>query len=264
MSNSNSFNGILILRGSRTKADWIWRHLITEVPESLYIGQARQSVGQLFNVTPDTPINDVLHRVITDFTYEPYSYAIWGSEPDHMLVPQRNSSVMAWSSDWSGTSGAQAIDLLLRLNQEPWSENSGNYAQKVSDRVLSRLGARPRSTALLYAGPHTSLILSSYLRKISLWLVYIDGIYALMWSTQENLEHAAMNTMQTVDKNKWLVVPINLPHNNAVLAIQPVHLVNKLHSFLKDYGDNANKYMYVIQFLVNRLYRTCVPLEIGD
>lgn len=263
MSNWNDYSGLLVLRGTNSGSpDWVWRHLMSGVPEHLALGQVRNSVNLGFDITPDTPLSEVLATTIKSFAWSPYSYIVWSSKPVHVVIPQRNATVTAWFTEGEEVAN-QAIQRLLRLNADQWPAESGNYANKVATRVLSRLGSTPKSATMLYAGPAPTILLSSYLQRVYVWVFYIEGSYTLLWSTNENLVKYMLASMNKQERNKLVALPVDLDPN-MVLALNPVHMINKLHTFLKNFGPSNTKYVCALQYISNRIVRTAIPLEVNN
>jgi len=257
-----NFTGAFILRGSTNKegndrVDWLWRYIVRQDTAAFTIGNVKHTQHSMFEISGDTAVSEMLFKMVSDFRFESYAYTAWGTAPLHTLIPQRNSSITVWSSTNDESCARICTTNLLQLNQEPWGEDTSNYGKRVAARVFSQLPPIPRSVSMVYAGPapgSTSFILSSHLKRINMWLVYVQGNYMIVWSTLDNLFEPVFDSEE---KNHLLTVPIELPPS-MVVALQPLHLVHKFHKYIKNYGPGPDKYMYVMQYISNRIRNSVI------
>lgn len=263
--------GVLILRGEGDMGE-VWKNIIEEVPKSIAFGNARQPDDVRFLESQgETSMQEVLLELHRKVKGEPYTYLIWSDElPKKAYISNRSSTISLWMDGGvvPPDQEDEPIKMLTRLNSAPsGDQQSGNYSELVRDRVINKIKVPKYAMTMVYVGMvKPSFILNNKKMMMHIWLVVVDGIHLLVWSTQYDLVNNMMKKMDQVKQHLTSINKIDFPVGS-LLTIHPMYLISKLNSQMRKLDPSRKLALgitYVKNYLERQSLRVFNPVEIED
>lgn len=244
MSTDQSFGGLLVLSGHRDVSVAWRKHLIENGP---YLYGDLQT-GEM---TMRPPVGDIIPAVADvaqGLTVKPYAFMCAGDQYQTANIPTRNTAICSWSHG-DPTVKDHAIRLLLNVNRD--GPVQSNYGELVHQRVFGQIPGSYAS-AVGYFSRHSRLLLCARGRMMFMWIVYVHGSYALVWSTNPNHMLQSSAYMPVHLKHELFSHPVTL--KDASLVIQPSYLLSKFSRHLREAPAPFNR-LTVIGYLESYLQR---------
>lgn len=246
---SNSWTGALILHGTSNFLPVLLnicgssKHVVYGNVSPIYTASNINTSLRLFNesAVPEDVV-PFIDTVNSQWEAKPHSFIIGSSEiPSHVNITTRSADILSWGQGIMNMEKGQKspIDLLLDLNRNSKPNDDKNYTTLFAERVASQIPGKWLS-CIAYLGIKSVFILSTRGVSLNLWLVFFDGAFFLLWSTDPNAvdyleydlgKHAIGN------RERFFTLGIKTEANE-VLAMHPLFLVSK---FAKKYSSYLNK-----------------------
>lgn len=244
MMTDRSFGGLLVLSGHHDVSVAWRKHLVEDSPYmygDLQSGEVHMRPGVADTVT-------AIADIAQSMTIKPYAFVCGGDPHQTAHIPTRSTSICAWAHG-DATVKDQAIRHLLNINRD--GPVQANYGELVHRRVFSSI---PGSYACVlgYFSKHSRLLLCARDRMLFLWLVYLNGVYSLVWSTNPLHIEQSVPYLPTHLRHELFSYPIAL--FNSTVALQPTYLVSKFARHLREAPSPANR-LTVIGYLASYIQR---------
>ena len=150
--------------------------------------------------------------------------------------------------------------MLARINRVDSTENDvSNYRQLIHDRVYKKIEGN-FATQLAYLSPKPSFILLTRGTPIFIFLVYYQGLFILMWGTEQNLLQNFEQFLRinySKDSYFSFCCPL-LTLVDSVLVLCPSFLVSKVKKWKEAYRQKGGSILIAAN-LKSYLDRVSVP-----
>lgn len=213
--------------------------------------------------TEESFSTEAVAHVSQKLPISPYATLIVGDVPKTFHVPARNTTVALWSQGQCSPGFDKMIEALVQLNRDPLPQKS-NYASLVRERVFLPQGGK-YATCLGYFSKHPRLILSTKNMQIYTWVVYYNGVYVFLWSTDPNYMDRVRSQLEPTKQNDLFALDVPLD-TVSLLVIHPLFWVTKFNKVFTSIQNGSNK-LTITSYFRNYLLRQSLtrPLQFdGD
>ena len=219
-------------------------------PLTFVYGDAQSGVTEFREASAETPRMEVVAHVAQKMPIRPFTMFICGEPPKTMHVPARKTTVALWHQGHCEPGFDRMMTDLIQLNKEPPPANS-NYAKLFRERVLDDQYGK-FAMCLGYFSRHPRLVLATRNMELYTWLVYYNGVYLFMWSTDHKYLDRIKETLEPHKQNELFYLPVVLD-TRSNLVLHPLFWVTKFEKVLKTI--KVNNKLLIISYMRNYLLR---------
>lgn len=215
----------------------------------------------------DEDIIPALEHVNANWSAKPHAFVIGSnSVPSSVTIPNRSADIFSWVQGIvNHLQGEMApIKHLLYINHDSTNESSEkkNYTALLADKVCSNIPGK-WDLCMSYIGTRSVFVLASRNVSLNLWLVFFDGVFFLLWSTNasaiDQIEYD-IGKYAASNKERFFQKSISIPVNN-VLSLHPLYLVSKFARKMSSYPSKARGNLLICNFVTGYLQRQCRPIH---
>lgn len=212
---------------------------------------------------------DNLYNIDRLWKAKAHGFLIGGNEPSQILISTRSAAILSWTQglmiNKSGNPVDQKypIELLLDLNRDARTGDKQRYSAVFAERVAKRLPGKWMS-CIAYLGIKSVFILSMRNVSVNMWLVFFDGAFFLLWSTDPraiDMLESDLGNHAIGNRERFFNAPIQMGAN-AVLSLHPQFLISKFVKKYDSYTDVANANLLVCQYIARYIWRQIHEYEI--
>lgn len=247
----HGWTGILILKGTFDISP-LYKPALEHVGAyNLVYGNTHSGEMDFREVSADTPRSEAVAHVAQKLPIKPFSLLLCGDTPHTVNVPARNATVALWAQGHATPGFAKMIESVILLNREPSLEKA-NYAKLVRERVFDTQGGK-YVVSLGYFSKHPRVVLATRNMELYTWIVYYNGVYSFIWSTDSLYMERVKEQLDTVKQNELFYLEIRLD-NRSLLVVHPLFWITKFNRVMNNLKGGATR-LVVTSYMRNYILR---------
>ena len=250
------WTGILVVKGSLDISPLYKPAVDTSREHSVVYGDT--STGSVdFKMFDSTASRDsVIAHIATSLPIKPYALLIAGDTPKSMNVPVRNTTMSLWTQGHSTPGFNAMIDSVAQLNRTPIDEGA-NYTELMRAKVFEPQSGK-YAVCLGYFSRHPRIVLATKNMELYAWVVFYNGVYAFVFSTNRQYIEMVKQGLETARRNDVFALPVELPANH-VTVVHPLYWVTKFNKVFNSIKSSGSRLM-ITTYLREYILRNTIPL----
>lgn len=247
----HGWTGMLVLKGTFDVSPLYKPALEQAGGYNVVYGDSQYGTMEFREVDSETARVEAIAHVAQKLPIKPFSLLICGDAPATMNVPTRSTTVALWNQGQSTPGFQKMIETLIQLNREPTTEKA-NYAKLVRERVFDSQGGK-YAVCLGYFSRHPRIILATRSMEIYTWIVYYNGVYSFMWSTDRNYMDRVKAQLEPIKQNELFYLDIEMD-NRSLLVVHPLFWITKFNKVMSSLKGGATR-LVITSYFRNYLLR---------
>lgn len=245
------WTGMLILKGTYDVSPLYKPALEQAGNYTVVYGDAQHGTMDFREVEAATSRVDAVAHVAQKLPIKPFSLLICGDVPATMHVPTRNTTVALWNQGQATPGFNRMVETLIQLNREPTTEKA-NYAKLVRERVFDVQQGK-YAVCLGYFSRHPRIILATRNMEIYTWIVYYNGVYSFMWSTDRDYMNRVKQQLEPIKQNELFYLDIEMD-SRSLLVVHPLFWITKFNKVMSSLKGGATR-LVITSYFKNYLLR---------
>jgi hypothetical protein len=104
-----------------------------------------------------------------------------------------------------------------------------------------------------YFSRHPRIILSTRNMELYTWIVYYNGVYSFIWSTDKDYMDRVKSKLEPIKQNELFYLEVPL-HNRSLLVVHPLFWITKFNKVLNSLRSGATR-LVITSYFRNYLLR---------
>jgi hypothetical protein len=246
----SGWTGILVIKGNLDIAP-LYRPAV-EMASNYSVVCGDTATGEMhYKLFDNTLTKEVaIAHIATTMPVRPYSMLISGDIPISVNVPVRNTTMNLWSQGHSANGFNSMLDAVAQLNRTPIDETA-NYTELMRSKVFGPQSGK-YAVCLGYFSRHPRIVLSTRQMELYAWVVFYNGVYTFIFSTNKNYVELIKQGLDTSRRNDVFALPVELS-SNSVTVIHPLYWItkfNKVFNTMKTAGSKLTITTYFREYIL--------------
>jgi hypothetical protein len=247
----HGWTGLMILKGTFDVSPLYKPALEQTGNYTVVYGDAQHGTMEFREVEASVSRHEAVAHIAQKLPIKPFSMMICGDVPNTMHVPARSTTVAIWNQGQATPGFQKMIETLIQLNREPASEKA-NYAKLVRERVFDTQGGK-YAVCLGYFSRHPRIVLATRNMEIYTWIVYYNGVYSFVWSTDKYYMDRVKSLLEPIKQNELFYLDIEMD-NRSLLVVHPLFWITKFNKVMNSLKGGATR-LVITSYFRNYLLR---------
>jgi hypothetical protein len=247
----HGWTGLMILKGTFDVSPLYKPALEQTGNYTVVYGDAQHGTMEFREVEAAIPRHEAVAHIAQKLPIKPFSLMVCGDVPNTMHVPARSTTVALWNQGQATPGFQKMIETLIQLNREPASEKA-NYAKLVRERVFDTQGGK-YAVCLGYFSRHPRIVLATRNMEIYTWIVYYNGVYSFVWSTDKYYMDRVKSLLEPIKQNELFYLDIEMD-NRSLLVVHPLFWITKFNKVMNSLKGGATR-LVITSYFRNYLLR---------
>lgn len=247
----HGWTGLMILKGTFDVSPLYKPALEQTGNYTVVYGDAQHGTMEFREVEASVSRQEAVAHIAQKLPIKPFSLMVCGDVPNTMHVPARSTTVALWNQGQATPGFQRMIETLIQLNREPASEKA-NYAKLVRERVFDTQGGK-YAVCLGYFSRHPRIVLATRNMEIYTWIVYYNGVYSFVWSTDKYYMDRVKALLEPIKQNELFYLDIEMD-NRSLLVVHPLFWITKFNKVMNSLKGGATR-LVITSYFRNYLLR---------